>query len=557
VVKLAARLGSGASTHRAGLGMGFSPTNSRANLPRMEMLLTPHANPLDALRAAAAQHGAREALVFPRQGRRLSFAAWLTEAEALAQGLLALGLQPGAHVALLAENRIEWPVAQLAVAAAGMVLVPLNTHYRPEDLGAALATSRAEALLLSASFRSNAYLEMVRALRPGLPALRHLVLFDDVPGELHVSALRASGIALPEVAPRAPASLQFTSGTTGVPKGALLTHQGMLANAWGTAQRLRLSPADRLTSIIPLFHCAGCIMGILACLQSGAAYIGVPAFDAEEMCRVIEAERCTALSGVPTSWLAMRDLPARKDYDLSSLRTGTCGGADANPDILADCVRDFPIPGLVQVYGQTEASTLIACADCEDPERLETAGEALPGMEVRIVDPGTGAVLPPGEIGEIQARGPMVMLGYFERPEANAETLTPEGWLRSGDLGCITPTGRIRMAGGRLRDMLIRGGENIYPVEIEAVLAQHPAVAEVAVFGIADAYYGEIPAAALRLRHAVPTSDLAAFCAARIARFKVPAVWFTVTAYPLTASGKIRKTELRAMAEAGALERLA
>ena len=320
--------------------------------------------------------------------------------------------------------------------------------------------SRAEALVLSPRFRSNGYLDRVRALRSGLPALRHLILLNEVFGESHFRDVRAEGIPLPEVASLAPASLQFTSGITGLPKGALLTHEGMLANAWGTAQRLRLTAEDRVTSIIPLFHCAGCIMGILACLQSGAVYVGVAGFDAEEMCRVIAAERCTALSGVPTSWLAMRDQPTRKDHDLSSLRTGTCGGADANPAILADCVHDFPVPGLVQVYGQTDASTLVSCPDCEDPERLETAGEPLPGMELRIVEPATGAVQPPGEVGEIQVRGPMVMLGYWERPEAKAETITPDGWLRSGDLGALTPTGRLRMAGGRLRDMLIRGGEN-------------------------------------------------------------------------------------------------
>ena len=272
---------------------------------------------------------------------------------------------------------------------------------------------------------------------------------------------------------------------------------------------------------------------------------------------MIAAERCTALSGVPTSWLAMRDLPTRKDHDLSSLRTGTCGGADANPAILADCVRDFPVPGLVQVYGQTEASTLISCPDCEDPERLETAGEPLPGMDVQIVDPATGAVLHPGEVGEIQVRGPMVMLGYWERREANAETITAEGWLRSGDLGALTPTGRLRMAGGRLRDMLIRGGENIYPVEIEAVLAQHPAVAEASVFGVADVFYGEVPAAAIRMRAEASPAALADFCAERIARFKVPARWYRVSTYPLTASGKIRKQALRQLAETGELEPLA
>jgi acyl-CoA synthetase (AMP-forming)/AMP-acid ligase II len=521
--------------------------------------LTPFATPLDALRAAARRHGAREALRFPHEDASLSFAAWLDRAEALARGLLALGLAPGARVALLAENRLAWPVVQLGVAGAGLVLVPLNTHHRAEDLGAALAASGAEALLLSPSFRRNAYLETLRALRPGLPALRHVITLDPVPGETSLADLLAAGARsaapLPSVAPDAPASLQFTSGTTGVPKGALLTHRGMLANAWGTAGRLGLTPADRWTSIIPLFHCAGCIMSLLGTLQTGAAYVGVPAFEPEEMCRVIAAERCTLLSGVPTSWLAMRDLPGRARHDLASLRGGTCGGADCDPAVLEACADAFPVPGLVQVYGQTESSTLVACPAPDDPERFVTAGPPLPGMEVRVADPATGAALPAEAVGEIQARGPMVMLGYDARPDATAETITPEGWLRTGDLGALTPSGRVCLAGGRLRDMIIRGGENIYPVEVEAVLARHPGVAEASVFALKDAYYGEIVACALRPRGTAEglADALAAHCRDRIAGFKVPARWFAVERFPLTASGKIRKTELRALAEAGRL----
>ncbi len=524
--------------------------------------LTPFATPLDALAAMAARHGGREALAFPHQGRRMGFAEWHRQSTALARGLLALGLTPGAHVALLAENRIEWPVVQLGVAAAGMVLVPLNTHYRAEDLGQALAASGAEAMILSAGFRRNAYLETVRTLRPGLPALRHLILLDEGMGETTLDQVVAAGTrsaaALPMVDPRAPASLQFTSGTTGTPKGALLTHEGMLANAWGTAGRLHITEADRWTSIIPLFHCAGCVMGMLSALQTGAAYVGVPAFEPEEMCRVVAEEGCTLLSGVPTSWLAMRDAPGRVRHAMTRLRGGTCGGADANPDVLADCAAAFPAPHLVQVYGQTEASTLISCPSPADADRLATAGPPLPGMEVRVREPGSGTILPPGAIGEIEARGPMVMLGYHNRPEANAETFTAEGWMRTGDLGLVTEAGRVKLAGGRLRDMIIRGGENIYPVEIEAVLATHPGVAEIAVFALPDAYYGEIVAAALRPRGGTEglAAALAEHARARIAGFKVPARWFACAAFPLTASGKIRKTELRALAEAGRLEPL-
>lgn len=522
--------------------------------------LTPFASPIEALRFRARRDGSRVALRFPHEDAQLDFAGWLARAEALARGLFALGLAEGAHVALLAENRIAWPVVQLGVAAAGMVLVPLNTHYREDDLAGALAASGAQAIVLSPRFRRHRYLEMVRDLQRDLPTLKRIIVLDPVPGELSLDAVMAAGdrssAGLPAVEAETLASLLFTSGTTGVPKGALLSHGGTLANAWGTAERLRLGPADRWTSMIPLFHCAGCIMSILGTLQIGATYVGVPTFEPDWLARVIAGERCTLLSGVPTAWLALRDLS--DPPHTPSLRGGTCGGADCDPQVLADCAERFGAPGIVQVYGQTEASTLVSCPDVEDPERFETAGRPLRGMAVRVVDPQTNAVLAPGAVGEVQARGPMVMRGYHARPDATAETITADGWLRTGDLGALTPEGRLRLAGGRLRDMIIRGGENIYPVEIEAVLARHPAVAEVAVFGMRDAYYGEIVAAALRPRTAAEglSTALAAYCAARIARFKVPVRWFAVTSFPLTASGKIRKTELRALAEAGQLEPL-
>ena len=356
--------------------------------------------------------------------------------------------------------------------------------------------------------------------------------------------------------PDAVAALLYTSGTTGFPKGALLSHRAMMMVATNSATRLGLEAGGRWTSIIPLFHCAGCILNLLGSLSHGAAYVGVPSFDPENMFRIIEAERCTHLSGVPTSYLAMLDHPARTNYDLSSLKAGSCGGADCNPDVLQRCAAVFPIPGLSQVYGQTEGGTLFACPQHDDPLRWETAGKALPDYQLRIVDPETLARLPAGEIGEVHARGPMVMVGYYNKPEATAETII-DGWLRTGDLGYLREDGRLVIAGGRLRDMIIRGGENIYPAEIENVLQQHDAVAEVAVFGVPDDYYGEIVGAAVKLARPVSASELQALCAARIAKFKVPAVIFTVERFPLTPSGKIRKVELRELAKENRMEKLA
>jgi acyl-CoA synthetase (AMP-forming)/AMP-acid ligase II len=253
----------------------------------------------------------------------------------------------------------------------------------------------------------------------------------------------------------------------------------------------------------------------------------------------------------------MLDHPGRKDHDLSTLKAGSCGGADCNADVLRRCAEEFPMPGLSQVYGQTEGGTLFACPRHDDPLRWQTAGLPLPHYEVRIAHPETLAPLPVGEIGEIQARGPMVMEGYYNNPQATAETIIEGGWLRTGDLGFLREDGRLVIAGGRLRDMIIRGGENIYPAEIENVLQQHEAVAEVAVFALPDDYYGEIVAAAVKLARPVTAAELQAACAARIAKFKVPAIVYAVERFPLTPSGKIRKVELRAMAKDSLLETLA
>ncbi len=524
--------------------------------------LSPFDTPGAALRYHAARRPAATALAFPESGNRLSFAGWLAEAEALARGLLDLGLSPGDHLALLAENRLEWPVGQMAAALGGFVLVPLNSHYRRDDLSYALAQSDSKSILLSRSFRSNPYLENLRSLRASLPLLRHAVLLDgEEPDcrsyEALLSAGRNSRTELPEVNGAAPAALLYTSGTTGFPKGALLTHLGMLGNSWGTARRLAVGPNDKWTSIIPPFHCAGCIMIALGCLQAGACQVGVPAFDPLGMFRVIESERCTMLSGVPTSYLAMLDHPERRQFDLSGLRAGTCGGADADPKLLARCALEFPMPRLAQVYGQTEVSTLVSVPEIDDEDRFATTGRPLPGFEIRIADPRAGAALPAGSVGQIEVKGPMVMLGYYKKPAETAETIGADGWLKTGDLGLLTEEGRIVIAGGRLRDMIIRGGENIYPAEIENLLRTHPAVAEIAVFALADAYYGEAVGAAIKLTQPVSATALGKFCDGRIARFKIPAAFFAVEEFPLTASGKIRKSELRRMATAGELTPLA
>ncbi len=523
--------------------------------------MTDHHHPWTALCANSNALSGLQALRFPHTDTNVTFEAWHDASCALAKALIDLGVNQGEHVALLAENRAEWAVVQMAVAAAGAVFTPLNTHYRRDDLVEALNQSAARIILTSSEFRSNAYLQTLHEARADLRHLERIIVigsrhdgcesYDDL-----IERGGHSTARLPQADPDAAGALLYTSGTTGTPKGAVLTHRAMMMNARETARRLGIIEGDRWTSIIPLFHCAGCIMNIQGGLQAGACYVGLPAFDPVTMFDTIETERCTVLSGVPTSFLAMLDHPQRRDFDLSSLRTGTCGGADCNGEMLQRCAEAFPIPQVCQVYGQTESATLVACPQSDDPERFTTAGQPLEGYDVRIIDPEAGDYLQPGEIGEIQARGPMVMLGYHNCPVATAETIIEDGWLRTGDLGYLSESGHLVVAGGRLRDMIIRGGENIYPVEIENLLQEHSSVENVAVFGLPDDYYGECVAAAVVTTTPTTLAELRSFCAGRIAGFKVPVQIYEAREFPLTPSGKVRKTELRELVRAGALSAL-
>ncbi len=519
----------------------------------------PHA--YAALQACAKRWPLREGLVFPQSGRRLGFAQWQLESEALATSLRTLGVQPGDRVALWAENRAEWAVVLVALAALGAVLVPVNTHFRDDELLHVMRHCDASVLVLSQQFRNNTYLQMALARRAEMPALRDIVCLDDVdvPGVHRYSDLlgaAVSGFEAAVITPGTLGSIQYTSGTTGRPKGAALSFDGMMLNATLSARRLGVCESDRWTSIIPLFHCAGCIMNLMGCLSSGATYVGAPAFTAQSMLQLIQDERCTLLTGVPTSFLAMLQHPDRAQYDLRSLRAGTCGGADCDPAVLQRCANEFPIPGLVQVYGQTEASTLIALDDPDSPERWRTTGKALEGTALRITHPETRQPLPMGEIGQIEVRGPIVMLGYHAQPEETARTIDAESWLQTGDLGLLREDGRLVISGGRLRDMIIRGGENIYPVEVENALRQHPDVVEVAVFGEPDTYYGETVSACVSLRAAVSAAALSASLKGRIAAFKLPSRYYRTEQWPMTASGKIRKRELQEWAAAAKLELL-
>jgi acyl-CoA synthetase (AMP-forming)/AMP-acid ligase II len=515
--------------------------------------------------AAALEHQARiapdaVALEFPEDGTRATFAEWDRAATALAGSLHELGLVPGDRVALLAENRLEWPIVQIAVARAGLVLVPLNTHLRHDELLYALKQSEARMVVLTEQFRSNPFLDLVRQVRSEVAQLEHMVLIggDNQPDCLPLASLLhgSSQRPLAPVSADDPCAIIYTSGTTGRPKGAVLAHGGVMANGDNVFARLGITEADTVTSIVPMFHSASFCTAISGCLATGARYVGCAAFDAVGMMRLIEQTRATVHISVPTTLRAMLNHPERSRFDLSSLRVGTCGGADSDPKLLSDCAVSFPIPGLVHVYGLTEASALATCSEPDSPHRFDTAGAPLPGYEIRIVSTTSAAELCPGESGEVQILTRYRMSEYFRMPEATVEAFTDDGWLRTGDIGTLTEAGELLLTGGRLKDMIIRGGENIYPVEIENVLLQHAGVRQAAVFGLSDAELGERVAAAVSCDPATTDDELAAYCKARLARFKVPSVFFAVDEFPLTASGKVKKNDLRQMAHSGDLRPL-
>jgi fatty-acyl-CoA synthase len=506
------------------------------------------------------------ALDFPAHGRKLSFQEWHEHSNWLARALVDAGMLPGDRVALFAENRVEWEIIRVALARAGAIVVPVNTHFRSEELRYVLAQSRARMVFLTESFRSNAFLEYLRAVRSDLPDLEQIVMIGPQPADPGLATLeemltagRSSNAALPAVGGGDACGIIYTSGTTGRPKGAMLTHEGVLANGREVFRRLGITAEDVVTCIVPMFHGASFCTAMPGCVATGAAYVGLEAFDPVEMMRLIEDRRSTVHVGVPTTFRAMLNHPRRSEFDLASLRVGTCGGADADPHMLEECARAYPIPGLVQVYGLTEVHALATCPGPSQEGRFATAGKPLPGYEVRIApiggDPGTIAPTEDG-VGEVQIRTRYRMIGYFDMEAETEATFTADGWLRSGDVGRLTADGDLVLTGARIKDLIIRGGENIYPAEIEAVLHRHPGVHEVSVFGFPDEYLGEVVVAAVDCDSSVTTAELRAFCAERLARFKVPTAFFAVSEMPLTASGKIRKVELRSRAIEGSLEHL-
>jgi len=481
--------------------------------------------------------------MLPGERRTWTYAELLRDAERAARALLT-HFEPGEHIAVYAPNSAEWLLLELGAGLAGLVLVTVNPAYRAKELEYVLRQSRSVGVFHTRQFRGNPLERWVEETRPGLPQLRHACVIED--WETFLDSATA-GIELPAVTPDHAAQIQYTSGTTGSPKGALLNHRGLTNNSRYYAQLIRLQEGEVYGHAMPFFHTAGCVMATLGTIQARATHAFLPAFDPARLLELIELERGTAMLGVPTMMIAMMEHPDFLRRDLSSLRVAVAGGSSVPPEMVRAIEAKLGVTFSI-VYGQTEACPLITMTRLDDAmdDKANTVGQPMPQCEVKIADPTTGQPVPLGTIGEICTRGYMVMQEYFEKPEATATTVDRDGWLHTGDLGTMDERGYCRVT-GRLKDMVIRGGENMFPAEIESALIEHPSVTEVAVIGVPDPRMGEELVAFIRVSGDVrPDIEvLRQHVRQRLAAPKTPRYWVFLPEFPLTGSGKIQKFVLR------------
>ena len=524
------------------------------------------------LKEAVREHADRLALAAPQQSERFTFAELDAEVERLARGLVALGLVPGERIGIWSPNRSEWVLTMFAAARAGLVLVNINPAYRTHELGFALRLVGCRALVFAPAFRGSDYRAMLAELIPELstaasghlsarafPELRFLVelgegarpgclAFGDVlaaGGDLDAGTLPAISASLD---PDRPYNIQFTSGTTGTPKGATLSHFNIVNNGYFVGECLRLTPRDRVCIPVPMYHCFGMVLGVLAAMTHGAASVFPgEAFEPLAVLEAVARERCTVLHGVPTMFIAELEHPRFGEFDLSSLRTGIMAGAPCPIAVMRRVIEEMHMPQVTICYGMTETSPVSFQSECDDPleRRVATVGRIHPHVQAKVID-ADGRVTPRGVAGELLTRGYCVMHGYWNEPERTREAIDPAGWMHTGDLAVIDAEGFCDIV-GRVKDMIIRGGENISPREIEDFLYLHPAVQDVAVIGVPDPKYGEAVCACVRLRAGASATEeeIRTFCRDRIAHYKVPRHVRFVDGFPLTVTGKIQKYRIR------------
>ena len=513
------------------------------------------------------------ALIVRDQGVRMDYATFDTAVDRLASGLLQLGLSPGDRIGIWSLNRAEWVLMQFATPRAGLVLVNINPAYRTHELAFALRHVGCKALVLPRRFKTSDYIGMLRELAPeldacapgalhaaGLPDLRHVLVMGEgepVPGTHAFDSIAvcddpAALARLREVSatlsPHDAVNIQFTSGTTGSPKGATLTHRNIVNNGFFIGEAMRLTEQDRLCIPVPFYHCFGMVLGNLACVTHGACMV-IPGagFDPLVTLQTVQEERCTGLHGVPTMFIAELEHPRFGEFDLSSLRTGIMAGSNCPIEVMKRVVSEMHMSEVTITYGMTETSPASFQTTPDDPldRRVDSVGRVHPHVEVRIID-GEGNTVPRGVTGELCTRGYSVMQGYWNEPARTAEAIDAEGWMHTGDLATLDADGYCRIV-GRVKDMLIRGGENIYPREVEEFLYTHPAIADVQVFGVPDDKFGEEACAWIRLAEGATASadEIRAYCQGRIAHYKIPRHIRFVDSFPMTVTGKVQKFLMR------------
>ena len=512
------------------------------------------------LERIVAEHGGREALVEVATGRRWTYAELDADVDRLARGLLAAGIAKGDRVGIWAPNCAEWTLVQYATAKVGAILVNVNPAYRTHELAYALDQSGLRLLFSAEAFKTSDYRAMVEEVTSapsaaGVRALERVVYLgtdewdemvsggDDLPAD----ALRQR---MSTLEPGDPINIQYTSGTTGYPKGATLSHRNILNNGFFTTELINFTHEDRLAIPVPFYHCFGMVMGNLGCTSHGAAMvIPAPGFDPTATLRAVQEERCTGVYGVPTMFIAMQNAPDFADYDLSTLRTGIMAGSICPVEVMKRCISDMHMAEVSIAYGMTETSP-VSCQTRSDDDldrRTSTIGRVHPHVEVKVVDPVSGSTVERGETGELCTRGYSVMIGYWQEQELTAQAIDEDGWMHTGDLAVMREDGYCNIV-GRSKDMVIRGGENVYPREVEEFLYGHPDVEDVQVVGVPDERYGEELCAWVKMRAGAEPVDAAAvreFCQGRLSHYKIPRYVMVVDEFPMTVTGKIRKVQMR------------
>ncbi|MDJ0013626.1 MULTISPECIES: AMP-binding protein [Rhodococcus] len=515
----------------------------------------------DNLDRTVAAHGDRDALIDHASGRRWTYREFAEQVNGLAAGLLSRGVGKGDRVGIWAPNCPEWTFTQYATAKIGAILVNINPAYRSHELQYVLEQAGISMLVSAASFKTSDYASMIETVRPQCPDLTSVLLL----GSPEWDGVLADGLAAQasDPAPLAAAqaalsaddaiNIQYTSGTTGFPKGATLSHHNILNNGYFVGELCHYSEVDRVCIPVPFYHCFGMVMGNLACTSHGAAMvIPGPAFDPRASLEAVQAEKCTSLYGVPTMFIAELALPDFDSFDLSSLRTGIMAGSPCPVEVMKQVIDRMGMAEVSICYGMTETSpvSLQTRSDDSIEQRTETVGRVGPHLEIKIVDPATGLTVPRGEPGELCTRGYSVMLGYWENPEKTAEAIDAARWMHTGDIGVMDEAGYVAIT-GRIKDMVIRGGENVYPREIEEFLYTHPDILDAQVIGVPDAKYGEELMVWVQMREGADDLDadsVRAFCTGKLAHYKIPRYVHVVDEFPMTVTGKVRKIAMREQA---------